>query len=194
MKMAARGVMQNQAKPESGNRHLSGNRLTVGNATPCRIPDQSHSRKQSWHLSTPKPPGLNELLKTCVKALDNPVPVPFRPANSTHYVLRTDASNTGWGAQLVLGGKEQLTCAQTWTPDQARKHITHKEALASALAVQHMLSHFRQGALITLQTDATSTAFAWNKGSKVPGINEPIRQAKREAARRNILVEAEHIS
>jgi hypothetical protein len=44
-----------------------------------------------------------------------------------------------------------------------------------------------------MQTDATSTAFCWLKGSKNPNINEPIRHALANASKKGIFVQCQHI-
>ena len=44
-----------------------------------------------------------------------------------------------------------------------------------------------------IQTDATSTAWPWTKGSKKRGMNDMIQQVLGEAAKKRIFVRAEHI-
>ena len=80
------------------------------------------------------------------------------------------------GAHLQLQGKEIHTCAQTWTPNQARLHITHKEALASALATKTFRKFITPRSKLIIKTDATSTAWTWRKGSKLPGMNQAIAE------------------
>ena len=45
-----------------------------------------------------------------------------------------------------------------------------------------------------IQSDATSTVWAWTKGSKNKHINNPIQQALQEAAKKGIHFKAEHIA
>ena len=72
---------------------------------------------------------------------------------------------------LRVGDTEVETCAQPWTDRQRRLHITHREAPASALALDTLLERIRPGSSLVIQADATSTVTAWAKGSKVKGIN-----------------------
>ena len=149
--------------------------------------------QKCWSLSTAKPLQLHHLLRLCLQALHHPVPQVLRPSNDLVYTLHTDASNLGWGAQLCLQGKEIHTCAQPWTPQEGLLHITHLEALASCHAVEQFLPHIQAGSTLQLKTDAVSTAWAWKKGSKVPNINSPITHMQSQAARKHIMVHAQHI-
>ena len=107
--------------------------------------------------------------------------------------LSTDASDVGWGASLKMADWQMGACAQPWEGDNAQKHITHREALASALGAKALLHLIPPGARLQLQADASSTVFAWRKGSKIPAINNPILQAHCMLAAQKILVEANHI-
>ena len=150
-------------------------------------------KQMCWRLSTPKTPTLQHLLQQCLEATHLPVQRVLRPSNDHVFILNTDASNKGWGAQLIHHNKETQTCAQTWPATEASLHITHREALASAHAVHHLLPHITPGSQLQLNTDATSTAWAWTKGSKIPNINNPILQMYQEAAKLGIHIKAQHI-
>jgi hypothetical protein len=109
------------------------------------------------------------------------------------YILNSDASNIGWGATLICHEKEVNTCAFQWTTQQHKMHITQKEALASALALHHLIPEIPQGSKILLQTDATSTAISWTKGSKNYKLNQPILESLKEATAKNIHIQAKHL-
>jgi hypothetical protein len=123
----------------------------------------------------------------------NPIPKPFRPSNDTEAVLQTDASDIGWGASLIVKGKEVGTCAQKWTDAEKMLDITHREALASALAVEHLMEHIPPGCRLKLETDAVSTAFAWKKGSKLPAMNGHIAPQVKALSNKGIYIEPRHI-
>lgn len=152
---------------------------------------------KAWGTTISKPGVLNPLLQTILRALRDPVPKVLPSANGPVLRLRTDASNVAWGAQLsVQEGrrfKEVATCSQRWSTTQAKKHITHREALASCLAVDNMISMMVPGANLTIQADAVSTALSWTKGSKIWGINEPIRARLTTLAKKNISVSGEFL-
>ena len=108
-------------------------------------------------------------------------------------MLRTDTSDRGWGTQLCRNCIEIKACAQEWERKEKNLHITHREALASAKAVHFMLPHIAQGSSLKIETDASSTAWCWTKGSKIPGMNSAIRAAAVAAATKKIFVTAAHI-
>ena len=66
-------------------------------------------------------------------------------------------------------------------------------ALASSLGVQHLIKKIYQGANLLIKVDATSTCWAWRKGSKIMGLNTPIKEALTMTSKKNIFVQAEHI-
>ena len=76
-----------------------------------------------------------------------------------------DASEQGCGVTLIKINQEKDTCVQLLTAKEQESHINHLEAKASALAVQQILHLIPSGAHLTIQTDASSTAWAWNKCS-----------------------------
>jgi len=90
-------------------------------------------------------------------------------------------------------GEEILSAAQEWPPAQKALHITHREALASALGTQWLMQGIPPGCILQVQSDAVSKTFCWQKGSKMPGINVPIAQQCKELAKRNVIVLPSHI-
>ena len=154
------------------------------------------NKQACWRMSTNKPSPLQVLLMEAHAAAQQPVPRPFReqtPTNKRTYILQTDASDKGWGATLSKDGREIGTAASAWTTGETDKHITHREALASALGVQALQHHLPDGTRLTIETDAISTAYAWNKGSKVSAINAPVLEQTVKLAKRRVLVTARHI-
>lgn len=150
--------------------------------------------KQAWQYSTSKPPQMQKVLQTTLQELLQPIAKVMRPAAAAQqYTLQTDSSNQGWGACLLLNNKEIGTCAQQWQPQEKNMHITQTEALASALALHNLLPKVTPGSSIKLQSDAISTVYAWNKGSKNNNINHPILQSLKQATMRDIHIRAEHI-
>ena len=152
-------------------------------------------KSKCWRMSTDKNriPNLTNLLQECLREQQTPTPRVFRGLHPQKWTLQTDASDRGWGAALLHNGREHQTCAQTWTAEQQKKHITHREALASALAVHHMIDKIPRGTKLTLQTDASSTAWAWKKGSKNKAMNDIVTPAVKQLHLRDIHTEAMHI-
>lgn len=150
-------------------------------------------RNKCWGTPVLKTQALKSLLLDCQNAILNPTPRPFRPSKEDVYTLQTDASDRGWGATLLRKGKEIFTAAQEWSPAFKPLHITHREALASALGCQWFLKELPPGCTLKIQTDASSTAFCWQKGSKVPGMNVWIAQQCRELAKKGIIWIPAHI-
>jgi hypothetical protein len=149
--------------------------------------------KKHWYISTKKPEGLKELLQKTLQHIQQPTPRIIRPSNNKVYTLRTDACNTGWGAQLCLNGKETHTCAQKWDKQELQLHITHQEAKASALAVEYLLRYIQHGSKLQIETDATSTAYSWKKGSKLEKMNLEISKMVTKLAQKRIHTETKHI-
>jgi hypothetical protein len=125
--------------------------------------------------------------------VDQPIPKVLRPTTNVQLVLKTDASQEAWGAHLNIGPQELQACSQAWEKEDRRKHITHQEALASAKAVENLLRHIPQGCHLNIQSDATSTVWAWRKGSKIQQLNQPIRQQMVQLAKKRVHVTADHI-
>ena len=150
-------------------------------------------RHRCWSTPVQKSHKIRSLLLDCQKAIQNPIPRPFRPQKDSVYTLRTDASDRGWGATLLQGGQEILSAAQEWTPQELMAHITYREALASAKGAECALTRLPPGCTLKIQSDATSTVFSWLKGSKIPGMNVHIAQQCMEFARRGIVIQPTHI-
>ena len=72
-------------------------------------------------------------------------------------------------------------------------HITHRGALASALAVQPLRQDMEPGSTLTLKTDASSTAWAWRKGSKKKAMNGLIARTLHQLHKDSMNLEAQHI-
>jgi hypothetical protein len=68
-----------------------------------------------------------------------------------------------------------------------------RSALASALAVQTLMTKIPKGCRLKLETDAVSTAFAWKKGSKLPAMNGNIAPQVKALCERGVFVEPRHI-
>ena len=151
------------------------------------------NKEQCWGTTVQKTMQLQKLLQKALKAVQHPTPRVLRARSGLDYVITSDASNQGWGAHLQLQGKEIHTCAQTWTPSQARLHITHKEALASALATKTFRKFITPRSKLIIKTDATSTAWTWRKGSKLPGMNQAIAEMVVSTSKDRIHIEAQHI-
>ena len=120
-----------------------------------------------WNTPIPKS-RLPHLLRTLLQvksALQSPCHPQLRPNSPLCCTLQTDASDKGWGATLISRNREIGTCAMRWTPNQAKMHITHREALASALATRHLMDRIPRNCQLRIQADATSTIRAWKKGS-----------------------------
>ena len=151
-----------------------------------------------WQLSLGKPKELKKILMEVKVALQEPVPHLFRghlPCKQGHHQwrLQSDACETGWGAVLIKNNMEVATVAQPWEPRHLNKHITHLEAMASAKAVDTLLKYIPARTSVTLQVDASSTMWAWIKGSKIQGINQPINKAQVMATQKGVHIQAEHI-
>jgi len=133
-----------------------------------------------------------------VKTLQNPDPVTFR--HSQHHQqwrLTTDASETGWGAILEKRGVREwwqvLTMQNIWPPSEAREHITKLEALATKKACKIILPHLKAGDHLHILTDASSTSWAWNKGTKNQAMNNIITPTWHMLQRKGVHTTADHI-
>jgi len=169
MKHAAKGVLHNK-KLSGWNKH------------------------KCWNTPVQKSPEITALLKAILQAVQTPVPVPFRATCKETFLLTTDASNEGWGASLQMAGREIASCAQAWTAQEKRSHITTKEALASARGAQYLHHHLPNGCELTIKSDSTPVTWCWRKGSTVLNLNEPIRQELIQLHKQKVFVQAEHIA
>ena len=132
-----------------------------------------------WSKSVPKMQihNLKEKLGETLKHLQSPTPKTSRATIAQKWLLQSDASGQGWGATLIKSNLEKGTCAQHWTAQEAESHITHLEAKASSEAVQEMMHFIPAGAHLTIQMDASSTAWAWKKGSSKEAMHNIIAPA-----------------
>ena len=151
------------------------------------------NKHKCWGMSTPKPQGLDMLLMQAAQAVQTPVHMVLRAQTPVHLILTTDASKIGWGAHLNKGNQELANAAGTWEQEEANLHITHQEALGSALAVENLLPKIPPGCHLTVMSDAESTVWTWRKGSKIANLNRPIQKQFQELAQRGVYVTADHI-
>ena len=169
--------------------------LAQQNAQALQLP---YSSPQVWTKSGSKSGASRRLLEAARAAHKAPQPVPFRALNEKKYVLQTDASNLGWGAVLYCHSQSTLLTVEEvqgiWSLKEDKMHITTKEALASARAVQVVLPQLPQSCSLLLQSDCSSTVWCWRKGSAKCAINDPIRRQLRALAEKGILVQAEHLA
>ena len=100
--------------------------------------NKNMSPAKAWSLPTLKHPNLQSLLKEASTTVSSSHPRVLRPSSSQEYILQTDASDFGWEASLWNNGKEIKCAGLTWTPNQSQLHSTHKEALATSLALKFL--------------------------------------------------------
>ena len=153
----------------------------------------SDNREMTWSRTVPKTPVLSQMLRTVLQALQAPLPKPFRPSNPHVFTLHTDSSDVGWGASLKEGGREVGACAQKWSQEWSQRHITHREAKASALGLHHLMHLIPPGSQVQLRSDAVSTVYAWMKGSKILGMNDAIARTYHRAAAKRLHVVPRHM-
>ena len=163
--------------------------------------------KQAWRKSTAKtalqqhtqptsqaapPPPLQRTLQTALQALQQPVPRVFRSSQQP-LTMQTDASEKAWGATLIKDKHELATSADVWTTRQSALHITHRECLATALALSHMERLLPPNSHLHVQTDSMATALAWKNGSKNTIMNHIVRPCLMRLHAKGIFTTAEHI-
>jgi hypothetical protein len=83
--------------------------------------------------------------------------------------------------------------AGLWTPQERRRHITWKEARASAEGAKMALPFLQRGDHLHIQTDATSTHWCWDKGSKLEHMNDLIAPWKVALHQQGISYTASHL-
>ena len=153
---------------------------------------------QCWAKSSPKTCATRRALHQAHAATLNPQSRVFRALNDHKYVLQTDASNLGWGAALYRRSQSTLVTVEetqgVWSMEEETLHITTREALASARAVQVLLPRLPPGCSLLLQSDSSSTVWCWRKGSAKPAINDPIRDQMFSLARHRIFLQSEHLA
>ena len=139
-------------------------------------------------------PGLQQLLSRCLLSLLHPTPLIFRPKTKMTFILTTDASDDGWGASLTFQGAETHACSMAWEPAVRAWHSTHKEALATNLAIHHLLDKIPTGCRLVLRTDCTPVCWAWKKGTTNTRINNCVAPAVISLHRRKIQPVSTHIA
>ena len=135
--------------------------------------------QQVWSVSSPKSRKCGLVLQAIRMGMEQPCPRVFRRRlGASTYVLTTDSSLQGWGAQLSHMGREVDFAGGLWDQKERQAHITHLEAAGSANTVRVLCQHMGRGDKLRLLTDASSTMFAWKKGSKLAAMNQKIQEAK----------------
>ena len=153
----------------------------------------ANNRFKAWNAPTFKSPELQDLLKEASHCLQSPIPRVFRATTNLRYQLNTDASDLGWGATLKTQGKEVKAAGLPWTNNQKGLHSTHKEALATALAVKFLAPYIPEGSHLELNTDSSSTMWLWNKGSRIRSLNNTIWRQVQELHKKKIFCVARHV-
>ena len=106
--------------------------------------------RKVWGATCPMTVACRLCLQECAEALKDPVPRILRPSNTDVWVLQTDSSDYAWGASLLHEGREVQACAQSWSPTDRLLHITHKEAKASARALDEVIDQITHGSLVRI--------------------------------------------
>ena len=147
-----------------------------------------------WRTSVPKSSLCVSILQAIQVGLESPCPRVFRarPAGA-RFVVTSDASLQGWGALLTLNGRDIDWTGGLWQTKELQSHITHLEAAGSARAIMTFLPHLGRGDVVHLLTDASSTMFAWLKGSKLVAMNSLILEAKMALHRKGVFATFGHI-
>ena len=169
--------------------------LAQKNAKVLELP---YRHPQCWTKSGSKTCTSRRILQEARAATSRPQGRPFRPMSQQQYVLQTDASNLGWGAVLLERSQTDLVTVEEvqgfWSLQEDNLHITAKEALASARAVQVLLPQIPQGCSLLVQSDCSSTVWCWRKGSSKCVINDPIRSQMKALAGKGVVVQSEHLA
>ena len=122
--------------------------------------------------------GLHDLLQRILLSLMQPVPPISRRTTTEVWTLKTDASDLGRWASLTFQGIERQAYSMSWDSPQKMWHITHREALATDLAVQNLAKHIPPGARLILKSDSTPAVWAWKRAqptnestTQLPGVS-----------------------
>ena len=99
----------------------------------------------AWTASQVKFPEHQELLTESLNFLNQTMPRIFRATYKLRYLIYTDASDLGCGASLKTEGKEIKSAGLMWTAKQKVLHSTHKEALATSLAIKFLNPYVPKG-------------------------------------------------
>ena len=81
-----------------------------------------------------------------------------------------------------------------WTDEHREWHSTHREALATHLAIQHLGQKIPPGVRLILKTDSTPVCWAWRQGTTNRRINALTAWAVQFLHQRKIHPTAEHIA
>jgi hypothetical protein len=147
-----------------------------------------------WRTSVPKSSLCVSILQAIQVGLESPCPRVFRGRpEGARFVVTSDASLQGWGALLTLNGRDLDWAGGLWQTKELQSHITHLEAAGSARAIMSFLPHLGRGDVVHLLTDASSTMFAWLKGSKLVAMNSPILEAKMALHKKGVFATFGHI-
>jgi len=107
--------------------------------------------------------------------------------------LFTDASNSGWGAQLVTA-VDQLVARGFWSRQHSVVHITLKELVAVRLAIESFVSMV-SGCVVKLHSDATVVVQALlDLTSRSPALRQELRHLYRVLHAHNIILQPVHIA
>ena len=154
---------------------------------------QAKNVYQAWNAPQHKTELTQELLDESLRCLQQTTPKVFRATSNLRYLLSTDASDLGWGASLSLEGKEIKSAGLMWTRNQQHLHSTHKEALATSLAMKFLLPFVPEGCTLELQTDSLSTMWLWNKGSRIRSLTNTIWRQVQAIHKKKIFCVARHV-
>jgi hypothetical protein len=147
-----------------------------------------------WNTRTKLTVNARQVLQEVRLALDAPVPKVLHPnPEGEKYVIQTDASDNGWGGRLMKAGVEVHAVARPWTIQEARLHITAREALGSAFSVREFLDKLPVGCVVEVQSDSTPTVWTWRKGSRLKAMNSHIAKVFVQIQARGIYLTAQHI-
>ena len=148
---------------------------------------------QAWSAPQVKSPELQELLTESLNCLNQTIPRIFRATSHLRYLIYTDASDLGWGASLKTEGKEIKSAGLMWTAKQRLLHSTHKEALATSLAIKFLIPYVPEGCTLEIHTDSLSTMWLWNKGSRIRSLTNTIWRQVQALHQKKIFFYARHV-
>lgn len=128
-----------------------------------------------WTRRHPLSDKLRYVLGLCRAAMAEPVPLPlWRGSGRPKLDLHTDASTESWGAVLSLNGQQLRMVSGQFPPAMVQLHITAKETMAPALAIQQVFP-LLEGHRLCIHSDATAACRAWRKGSRLERLTALVR-------------------
>ena len=80
-----------------------------------------------------------------------------------------------------------------WTAKQRLLHSTHKEALATSLAIKFLIPYVPEGCTLEIHTDSLSTMWLWNKGSRIRSLTNTIWRQVQAWHLKKIFFYARHV-